>query len=112
MAGFENYSQEIREIEQEIERKGIALGINWDDDAQVRSLAREALDHATGEIKISASDPVDPKLMAKLDLFGLTGIMLRTMEESATVGIESHGGAAWKAFARALWAEASSRNTP
>ena len=110
MAGFENYSQEIREIEQEIERKGIALGINWDDDAKVRSLAREALDHATGEIKISASDPVDPKLMAKLDLFGLTGIMLRTMEESATVGIESHGGAAWKSFARALWAEKQTRD--
>jgi hypothetical protein len=110
MAGFENYSQEIREIEQEIERKGIALGINWDDDAQVRSLAREALDHATGEVKISASDPVDPRLMAKLDLFGLAGIMLRTMEESATVGIESHGGAAWKSFARALWAEKQTRD--
>jgi hypothetical protein len=112
MAGFENYSQEIREIEQEIERKGIALGINWDDDAQVRSLAREALDHATGDMKISATDPVDTRLMAKLDLFGLAGIMLRTMEESATVGVESHGGPAWKAFARALWAEAESRNTP
>jgi len=112
MAGFENYSQEIREIEQEIERKGIALGINWDDDAQVRSLAREALDHAAGDMKISATCPIDTRLMAKLDLFGLAGIMLRTMEESATVGIESHGGPAWKAFARALWAEAKSRNTP
>jgi hypothetical protein len=110
MAGFENYSQEIREIEQEIERKGIALGINWDDDVQVRSLAREAFDHAIGEIKISASAPVDPKLMAKLDLFGLAGIMLRTMEESATVGIESHGGAAWKSFAKALWAEKQTRD--
>ncbi len=106
MAGFENYSQEIREIE----RKGIALGINWGDDAQVRSLAREALEHATGDVKISAAGPVDPRLMAKLDLFGLAGIMLRTMEESATVGIESHGGTAWKSFARALWAEAKSRN--
>ena len=26
MAGFENYAEEIREIEQEIERKGIVLG--------------------------------------------------------------------------------------
>ena len=57
MAGFENYSQEIREIEQEIERKGIALGINCDDDAQVRSLAWEALDHATGDVKISRLGP-------------------------------------------------------
>lgn len=42
MAGFENYPEEIRAIEQEIERRSIGLGINWDDDAQVRSLAREA----------------------------------------------------------------------
>jgi hypothetical protein len=109
MAGFENYSQEIREIEQEIERKRIAPGINWDDDAQVRSLAWEALDHGTGDVKISPSNPIDPKLVAKLDLFGLAGIMLRTMEESATVGVESHGGPAWKSFARALWAEKQTR---
>jgi hypothetical protein len=35
--------------------------------------------------------------------------MLRTMEESAGIGIESHGGVAWKAFAKALWAEVASR---
>jgi hypothetical protein len=105
MAGFENYTEEVREIEQEIERKGIVLGIDWDDEVQVRRLAREALDHASGEKRISATDPVDRELMAKLDLFGLAGIMLKTMEESASVGIESHGGAAWKSFAKALWAE-------
>ncbi len=49
MAGFENYTEEVREIEQEIERKGIVLGIDWDDEVQVRRLAREALDHASGE---------------------------------------------------------------
>lgn len=105
MAGFENYTEELREIEQEIERKGIVLGIDWDDEVQVRRLAREALDHASGEQRISATSPIDHELMAKLDLFGLAGIMLKTMEESASVGIESHGGAAWKSFAKALWAE-------
>ena len=44
MAGFENYAEEVREIEQEIERKGIILGIDWNDDVQVYALAREALD--------------------------------------------------------------------
>jgi hypothetical protein len=105
MAGFENYTEEVREIEQEIERKGIVLGIDWDDEVQVRRLAREALDHASGEQRISATNPVDHELMAKLDLFGLAGIMLKTMEESASVGVESHGGAAWKSFAKALWDE-------
>lgn len=105
MAGFEHYAADTREIELEIERKGIILGIDWTNDAQVRTLAREALADATHKMHISTSSPVDYKLMAKLDLFGLAGIMLKTMEESATVGIESHGGTAWKAFAKALWAE-------
>jgi hypothetical protein len=110
MAGFENYAEEVREIEQEIERKGIVLGLDWNDDGQVRALAREAFDHAAGEAHVSATGPLDYKLMAKLDLFGLAGIMLKTMEESATIGIESHGGPAWKAFAKALWAESKSRS--
>ncbi len=109
MAGFENYGEQAREIEQEIERKGIMLGIDWNDEVQVRALAREALDHANGETHIPATGPVDYKLMAKLDLFGLAGIMLKTMEESATIGVESHGGTAWKAFAKALWAELKMR---
>ena len=44
-----------------------------------------------------------------MTLFGLANLMLRTMEESAGVGIESHGGPVWKAFGRALWAEAAVR---
>ena len=108
MAGFENYAEEVREIEQEIERKGIILGIDWNDDVQVHALAREALD--CSELHLPTSGPIDYKLMAKLDLFGLAGIMLKTMEESANMGFESHGGPAWKAFAKALWAESKSRS--
>jgi hypothetical protein len=105
MAGFENYAEETREIELEIERKGIVLGIDWTDDVQVRALAREALDQSAAEIRLAASGPVDRKLMAKVDLFGLAGIMLKTMEECAGVGFECHGGPAWKAFGKALWVE-------
>jgi hypothetical protein len=47
--------------------------------------------------------------MARVDLFGLAALMLKTMAESADQGIESHGGSAWKAFAKALWAEAALR---
>jgi hypothetical protein len=54
---------------------------------------------------------VDYKLLAKVDLFGLAGIMLKTMEESASTGIMSHGGGAWKAFAKALWAEKEFRSS-
>lgn len=109
MAGYENYMEDTQEIELEIERKGIALGIDWSDEVQVRELAREALDYSPDDTHLKASAPPDHKLLAKIDLFGLAGLMLRTMEESAGVGIESHGGVAWKAFARALWAEVALR---
>lgn len=111
MSGFENYAKDTTEIEREIERKGIILGINWADAAQVRLLAREALEHLQEEVKISASNPLDFNQLAKVDLFGLAGLMLKTMTESANYGIESHGGDAWKAFAKALWAEAERHKT-
>lgn len=109
MAGFENYQQEIRKIEDEIEHMGVALGIDWSDEAQVRALAREALDHSQDRIREAAAHPDDHRLGAKVTLFGLASLMLRTMEESAGVGIESHGGPVWKAFGRALWLEAQQR---
>ena len=66
MAGFENYTEDTREIELEIERKGIVLGIDWTDDVQVRALAKEARDQSAAEIRLAASSPIDHKLMAKV----------------------------------------------
>lgn len=106
MTGFENYGQNTAEIELQLMRKGIAIGLDWSNEAAVRALAHEALNHLAEDTKHVISDPIDYKLMAKVDLFGLAGIMLKTMEESAGMGIESHGGPAWKAFSKALWAEA------
>ncbi|HNC53578.1 MAG TPA: hypothetical protein PLO14_15330 [Accumulibacter sp.] len=110
MAGFENYTDDVRAIEREIERKGIVLGINWKDDVQVRALAREALDHSAADVRLAAANPSDHRLMAKVELFGLAALMLKTMEECAGIGIECHGGEAWKAFAKALWADLELRN--
>jgi len=109
MAGFEDYDRNTRDIEREIERKGIILGVDWGNQTQVRALAREALEHAAEEVKRASFDPTDRRLMAKVELFGLAALMLRTMAESADLGIESHGGPAWKAFAKALWAEEALR---
>lgn len=111
MAGFEDYAEGTREIELAIVRKGLALGIDWNDSVQVRALAREAFEHLAEDIKNAAGNPADHRLRARVDLFGLAGLMLRTMEESAGEGIISHGGPAWKAFARALWAEADARKS-
>lgn len=109
MSGFEHFSQDTAEIEAEIVRKGIVLGIDWADPVAVHDLAREALDHLNEAVKAAAANPTDYQLMAKVDLFGLAGLMLRTMTTSAGFGIASHGGPAWKAFATALWSEAKAR---
>ena len=77
MSGFEHYAANAREIETEILRKGIALGIDWDDPAAVRALAHEAIDHLEHAVDTAASTPVDYQLLAKVDLFGLAGLMLK-----------------------------------
>jgi len=102
MTGFENYSREAAQIEHEIETKGVILGIDWNNAVQVRELARQALD-----CKLSAhgGEPDDPDDRARLELFGLAQLMLTVMKESANEDIDTHGGSAWKAFAKALWAE-------
>ena len=108
MSGFENYSREALQIEHEIERKGAILGIDWNDTAQVRELARAALDCKLGADNCEPDDPAD---RARLELFGLAQLMLTVMKESADQGQHTHGGAAWKSLARALWAEHELRQT-
>jgi len=102
MSGFENYSREALQIEHEIETKGVILGIDWNDAAQVRELARQAFDCKIGVIDCEPDEPAD---RARIELFGLAQLMLTVMKESASADIHTHGGAAWKAFAKALWAE-------
>ena len=108
MPGFENYGREAQEIEREIIRKGLVLGIDWEDEAQVRSLAREAL--ACKDLGGSPDcAPGDARSLAKVELFGLAQLMLTVMRQSADEGMHTHGGTAWKALARALWQEEEAR---
>lgn len=102
MSGFENYAREAGQLEREIERKAVILGIDWSDVAQVRELARQALDCKLGE---NNCEPDNPRDRTRIELFGLAQLMLTVMKESAKVDMHTHGGDAWKAFARALWAE-------
>jgi hypothetical protein len=100
MSGFENYRDEASRIELEIERTGIALGIDWDDPAEVSALAREALAY---KAPVHSRDFDDPQGLARQELFGLAQLMLTVMTESAHEKIHTHGGPVWKAFGRALW---------
>ena len=102
MSAFENYAREAQNIEREIMTKGVILGIDWHDAAQVRELARQAFDCRIGAVDCEPDDPAD---RARVELFGLAQLMLAVMKESADNDIHTHGGPAWKALAQALWAE-------
>lgn len=98
-------TQGAAEIETQIERLGIALGINWDDELQVKALAREALYHSKEALAQFSQHHDDYQLKAKIELFGLAALMMQIMANSADEGVHTHGGAAWKSFSKALMHE-------
>lgn len=102
MADFENYPVVAARIALEIERKMIALEVDWHNDLALRNLAVQIMAHDPRQGYIAGS-PGDEASILK-ELSGLVGLMLRTMEESAQGGEEVSGSDAWKALARALWA--------
>ena len=101
MSGFENYAEEARQLEVEIQRKGIVLGIDWDDPVQVAMLARQAIAFKP----LVEGLPTDPQFRVRVELFGLAQLMLQVMRESAQDQVHTHGGPIWKTFGRALWNE-------
>ncbi len=109
MAGYQNFLEDSEQIEKEILRRGVVLNIDWSDEVQLHALASEALDHLDEAARISVHEPVDYEQLAKADLFGLVGVMLTMMAESARRGVQTHGGPVWKAFAKVLWSEATRR---
>jgi len=113
VSGFENFAQEARDIERALEMHGIAMGIDWNDTASVRCLAAEALKSQPATTKALVLSK-DPATRAKGEIFALSNLMLKIMAESAGIGVHTHGGCAWKSFARALYAitETKSRTAP
>lgn len=108
MPSFENYAKEALEIEREIVRRGLVLGIDWEDEAQVLQTAREAL-ACRNPADTPECRPDDPRRLAKVELFGLIQLMLTVMRQSADENIHTHGGPVWKTLARALWREMEGR---
>ena len=105
MIGFEDFSRDAAELEHEICKLGVALGLDWADHAAVRALAREALEGGAEHVETLVRSH-DPVARARGELFALAVVMLSTMQDSAGQGIHTHGGPCWKAFGRALIEEA------
>ena len=107
--GLWHLADDAGAIELEIERRGVALGIDWEDVGAVRALARAAMDFGHSPQAFPVGELPDYERLAQIDLFGLAGVMLKIMQESADDGFLAHGGPAWKALAHALWAEYHAR---
>lgn len=105
MSEIENQQRDAEEIGSEIVRVMIGLGLDWEDEHVLRTLAREAL--AFDAAHAPHLEPGDLNGRAKRKLFGLIALMLRTMQEGAEVNAIIHGNQVWKALAKALWAEKS-----
>lgn len=96
-----HFDRDAEALEHEIFKLGMFLGIDWDDHVAVRALAREALNRGKVQSHAAMHD-TNRKQRAITELFALSELMLKTMTESAEVGIHTHGGPTWKAFGRAL----------
>ncbi|MBI4938004.1 MAG: hypothetical protein HY846_07280 [Nitrosomonadales bacterium] len=102
MSQTENHWAEVRHIETELQRKMIALGLDWHDDAAMTMLAEECkVFGPAGAGAAFASN--DRERIAKAEIFALASLMFRTMESAAIEGREVHGGEVWKAFSKHLY---------
>ncbi len=103
VSDVEEYStKKAKEIEVEIERMGVVLGVDWENDSQVLALATESLQRIREDCQEFELHHDDYQLKARMILFALANMMMELMANSAWKGVDTHGGPAWKAFSRAL----------
>lgn len=102
MSQIENHWDEVVQIELELMRHMVALGIDWHDDSAMTQLAMECKSFGPANAKAAYASN-DQRLITKAELFGLASIMLRTMESAANDERDVHGGEIWKAFGRHLY---------
>ena len=105
MDTFKTHSEEIGH---RIAVLGMVLNIDWDNEAELRVLAHDAINHAAATMSDAAVRKT-AMVQHKAELFGLAALMLKNMQDSADRGFLTHGGASWKAFARALYLESERR---
>jgi len=103
MSGFGHYERTAAELEEEIVTRGMLIGIDWADPAQVRALAAEALSCAS-EQRLAMLHHHDEKVRAKGELFALSELMLDIMRQSAQTGVHVPDVGVWNALGNALTA--------
>lgn len=102
MSQTENHWAEVANIEIELQRYMIVLGMDWHDTFAMSQLAAECKNFGPDNAK-AAYATHDQRLITKAKLFGLVSMMLQTMESAALDNRDVHGGEVWKAFAKHLY---------
>lgn len=102
MSQIENHWDEISQIETELMRHMIALGLDWHDEIAMTLLANECKVFGPTNAQTAYASH-DQRLITKADLCGLVSVMLRTMENAAREERDVHGGEVWKALGKHLY---------
>lgn len=102
MSQTEDHWDEILQIETQLMRHMLALGLDWHDEAAMMQLATECKTFGPSNAKAAYASK-DQRLITKAQLFGLVSTMIQTMESAAREGRDVHGGEVWKAFAKHLY---------
>ncbi|HSD37375.1 MAG TPA: hypothetical protein VLC92_07680 [Rhodocyclaceae bacterium] len=104
MADFEDFGATAASIALQIERKLIALGVDWHDESALKQLAADAMQYDSSKTFPGLENGGETQL-ARMELCGLIGLMNATIAEGANDDQRIHGSDAWKALAKALWSE-------
>ena len=99
MSQAENHWDQVSQIETELMRHMIALGIDWHDEIAMQKLASECKVFGPGNAQ-AAYVSNEQKQITRAELFGLVSVMLRTMESAALEGRDVHGGEVWKSLGK------------
>ena len=102
MSQIENQWDEVAQIETELMRHMVILGLDWHDEAAMTQLASECKTFGPANAQAAYASH-DQRQKTKAELFALVSVMIRTMESAARDERDVHGGEVWKAFARHLY---------
>ncbi len=102
MSQIQNHWDEVTQIETELMRHMIALGLDWHDEAAMSLLADECKIFGPGNAQAAYASK-DPRLITKAEFFGLVSTMIKMMENAALEDRDVHGGEVWKAFGKHLY---------
>jgi|ERR1035437_5832718 hypothetical protein len=102
MSQLENHWDEVAQIETELMRKMIALGLDWHDASAMKQLASECKVFGPGDVQAAYASN-DQQRKTKAELFSLASLMIQTMENATLEKRDVHGGEIWKAFGKHLY---------